>query len=69
MLRKILRDGIRAVETGEVPRGLKLEPGETITTYGQDTVLRVPASGSAPDDRALLRQVGRRVVAGDYQRP
>jgi hypothetical protein len=69
MLRKILRDGIRAVETGEVPRGLKLEPGETITTYGQDTVLRVPASGSAPDDRALLRQVGRRVVAGDYPRP
>jgi nitrite reductase/ring-hydroxylating ferredoxin subunit len=69
MLRKILRDGIRAVESGEAPRGLKLEPGETITTYCQDTVLRVPASGSAADDRALLRQVGRRVVAGDYQRP
>ena len=51
------------------PRGLKLEPGETITTYCQDTVLRVPASGSVEEDRALLRQVGRRVVAGDYHRP
>jgi len=64
-----LRDGIRAVETGETPRGLELEPGDTITTYGQDTVVRVPASGSPAADRALLRQVGRRVVAGDYQRP
>src|SRR5207245_7525383 len=47
MLRGILRDGIRAVPAGETPRGLKLAPGEPITTYGQDTVLRIPASGSA----------------------
>jgi len=69
MLRKILRDGIRAVEAGETPPGLELEPRETIATYCQDTVLRVPVSGSPADDRALLRQIGRRVVAGDYQRP
>ena len=67
MLRGILRDGIRAVAAGETPRGLGAKPGQTITTYCQDTVLRVPASGT--DDRALLRQVGRRVVAGDHQRP
>ena len=69
MLRKIVRDGIRAVDAGETPRGLAGKPGETITTYCQDTVLRLPVRGSAEDDRAQLRQVGRRVVAGDYRRP
>jgi hypothetical protein len=29
-------------------------------------VLRVPAEASTGDDRARLRQIGRRVVAGDY---
>lgn len=67
MLRKIVRDGIRAVLAGETPRGLGLKARETITTYAQDTVLGVPVAGSAADERALLRQVGRRVVAGDHR--
>jgi hypothetical protein len=67
MLRKIVRDGIRAVEAGATPRGLGVKPGETISTYCQDTVLRLPPAASAAEDRALLRQVGRRVVAGDYR--
>ena len=67
MLRKIVRDGIRAVEAGATPLGLGLKAGETITTYCQDTVLRVPPAASPAEDRALLRQVGRRVVAGDYR--
>jgi hypothetical protein len=57
-----------AAALGETPRALGLKPGETITTYCQDTVLRLPAAGSAAEDRALLRQVGRRVVAGDRGR-
>jgi nitrite reductase/ring-hydroxylating ferredoxin subunit len=65
MLRRILRDGIRAVQAGETPRGAALKPGETITTYCQDTVIREPAAATPADDRALLRQIGRRVVAGD----
>jgi phenylpropionate dioxygenase-like ring-hydroxylating dioxygenase large terminal subunit len=69
MLRKILRDGIRAVQAGETPRGLGLKSGETVTTACQDTVLRIPVAGSAVEDRAQLRQIGRRVLAGDYRRP
>jgi nitrite reductase/ring-hydroxylating ferredoxin subunit len=66
MLRKILRDDIAALERGAPPRGLAFKPGEVVATHCQDTVLRVPA---AADDRALLREVGRRVAAGDYRRP
>src|SRR5437762_13994121 len=44
LLRKIVRDGIRAVGAGETPRRLGLKPWETVTTYGQDTVVRQPAS-------------------------
>ena len=69
MLRKILRDGIRAVQAGETPRGLGLKSGETVTTACQDTVLRIPEAGSAGEDRAQLRQIGRRVIAGDYRLP
>jgi len=68
MFRRILREGIRAVQAGETPRGLGLKSGETVTTSCQDTVLRVPVVGAAAEDRAQLRQVGRRVVAGDYRR-
>jgi nitrite reductase/ring-hydroxylating ferredoxin subunit len=66
MLRNILREDIRALETGGTPRGLRLKPGEIVATHCQDTVLRVPP---AADDRALLRATGRRVAAGDYSRP
>jgi nitrite reductase/ring-hydroxylating ferredoxin subunit len=69
MLRKILRDGIRAVEAGETPRELGLKTGQTIPTFCQDTVVRAPAAGSAAEDRERLRQIGRRVVAGDYRQP
>ena len=69
MLRKIVRDGVRAVESGETPQGVVRKPGDTITTYCQDTVLRVPPTSSAEDDRVQLRQTGRRVVAGESRAP
>jgi nitrite reductase/ring-hydroxylating ferredoxin subunit len=69
MLRRILRDGIRAVQAGETPHGLRLKSGEIVTTSCQDTVLRVPVASTAAKDRAQLRQIGRRVVAGDYRSP
>jgi nitrite reductase/ring-hydroxylating ferredoxin subunit len=68
MLRKIVRDGIRAAEAGETPRGVSFAPAaETIRTHCQDTVLKLPAAATPDDDRALLRTTGRRVVAGDYR--
>jgi len=69
MFRKILREGIRAVQAAETPRGSGLKSGEIVTTSCQDTVLRLPIAETTAEDRARLRQVGRRVVAGDYRRP
>ena len=67
MLRKIVRDGIRAVEAGESPRGVSFDAVEPIRTHCQDTVLKIPPAATPEDDRALLRHTGRRVVAGDYR--
>jgi nitrite reductase/ring-hydroxylating ferredoxin subunit len=67
MLRKIVRDGIRAVQAGETPRGVSRHAVDPIRTHCQDTVVKIPAAGTADDDRALLRDTGRRVVAGDYR--
>ena len=67
MLRRIVRDGIRAVEAGEDPRGATREAGATIRTHCQDTVLKAPAAATPAEDRALLRDTGRRVVAGEYR--
>jgi nitrite reductase/ring-hydroxylating ferredoxin subunit len=67
MLRRIVRDGIRAVEAGEDPRRATREAGATIRTHCQDTVVKLPAAATPAEDRALLRDTGRRVVAGDYR--
>jgi nitrite reductase/ring-hydroxylating ferredoxin subunit len=68
MFRKILREGIRVVEAGGQPQGADVKPGEVIATFTQDTVLRVLPAATPDDDRRLLRQTGRRVVAGDDAR-
>ena len=62
MLRKILREGIRAVQAGGQPEGVGVKPGEVITTHTQDTVLRLPPAMTPEEDRQLLRETGRRVV-------
>ena len=67
MLRRIVRDGIRAVDAGEDPRGVTREPAATIGTHCQDTVLKLPVAATPAEDRALLRDTGRRVVAGEYR--
>jgi len=64
MLRKIVRDGIRAVASGRDPRELLREPQPPITTYTQDTVLRIPAEADPEADRRLLRETGRKVTRG-----
>ena len=62
MLRKIVRDGIRAVAAGGDPKGLLREPQPPIATHAQDTVLRIPAEADPEADRRLLRETGRKVT-------
>jgi hypothetical protein len=58
MLRRIIRKGIRAVATGAEPDCVRGAPGKTISTYCQDSVVRVPARADRDDD-TVLRDVGR----------
>jgi phenylpropionate dioxygenase-like ring-hydroxylating dioxygenase large terminal subunit len=62
MLRRIVRDGIRAVARGEDPPGFGAGEGKIIRTFTQDTVLRVPPAADPEEDRRLLRATGRDTV-------
>jgi phenylpropionate dioxygenase-like ring-hydroxylating dioxygenase large terminal subunit len=63
MLRRIVREGIRAVARGEAPHGTGGPTGQAIRTYTQDLVVRVPAAATPEADRHLLRATGRQVLA------
>ncbi len=62
MLRRIVRDGVRAVARGKDPFGTGWPEGKTIRTFTQDVVLRVPPAPTPEEDRRLLRATGRQVV-------
>ncbi|HXJ77535.1 MAG TPA: aromatic ring-hydroxylating dioxygenase subunit alpha [Candidatus Methylomirabilis sp.] len=64
MLRKIVRDGIRAVAAGRDPRFLLRAPAAPIPTACQDTVLRIPQEAEPAADRRLLRETGRKIALG-----
>ena len=64
MLRRIIRDGIRAVEAGHDPWGTHWPEGKVIPTHTQDLVLRLPPAATPDEDRRLLREAGRRAVTG-----
>jgi hypothetical protein len=64
MLRRIVRDGIRAVQAGHDPWGTHWPEGKIVPTYTQDLVLRLPPAPSPEADHRLLRETGRRVVTG-----
>jgi nitrite reductase/ring-hydroxylating ferredoxin subunit len=62
MLRRILREGIRAVARGEDPWGTHWAAGQRIPTFTQDTVRRLPPAATPEADRRLLRATGLGVV-------
>jgi nitrite reductase/ring-hydroxylating ferredoxin subunit len=69
MLRKIVRDGIRAVASGGDPWGTQWRAGEVIPTFTQDVVLKVAPAPTPEDDRRLLRETGRSVIATGVSQP
>jgi phenylpropionate dioxygenase-like ring-hydroxylating dioxygenase large terminal subunit len=62
MLRKMVRDGIRAVKRGDDPPFLCREGGKVLLTYSNDTVLRIPRLENRHDDNRLLFETGRKVM-------
>jgi hypothetical protein len=63
MLRRIVRDGVRAVARGEDPDGATRPAGQVVRTFTQDLVVRVPPAPTPEEDRRLLRATGRGVLA------
>ena len=63
LVRKLLREGIRALQRGEDPKRAVSAVGNTISTYCRNTVLRVPPADTPAADRELLRNTGRKVAA------
>jgi phenylpropionate dioxygenase-like ring-hydroxylating dioxygenase large terminal subunit len=64
MLRKIVRDGIRAVQAGRDPREIVRASSAPIVTHCQDSVLKIAASKDPDADAQLLREIGRTVALG-----
>jgi nitrite reductase/ring-hydroxylating ferredoxin subunit len=65
-LRRLVRDGIRAVQEGRDPAGVLRDPAARIRTRAQNTILRVPPAATPEADEQLLKEIGRTVAEGDY---
>jgi hypothetical protein len=64
MFRKLVKDGIQAVQEGRDPDVLSRDE-KPQSTYCNDTVVYSPAVGSAEDDIKSMREIGRK-LAEDY---
>ena len=62
MLRRIVREGIRAVQSGEDPEFLHREEGQVIPTYSNDTIIRLPKPDSYEAEKRFLYETGRKVA-------
>ena len=64
MMRNMIRRGIRAVRDGEDARLSHLQNGAAVPTYSHDRVMPgIPPAATQEEDRQLLREVARNVVA------
>jgi hypothetical protein len=68
MFRRLLREGIRAVQRGEDPKGLS-RTGAVIRTYTQNMVMKAPKAPTPEAERELLLSIGRRVLSGEFHPP
>jgi hypothetical protein len=69
MFRQQIRRGIRAVQNGETPQGLCREVGAVISTYCNDTIVRVPPAPTPEEDRQLMRATGRTLAERYLEHP
>ncbi len=67
MFRRLLRAGIEDVREGRDPKGLNREEGAVIRTYTQNAVVKVAKAEDPAEDKKVLREVGRRVAAGEFR--
>lgn len=61
ILRRIVRTGIRSVASGREPNHRRGSTNDPISTYCQDSVVRVPRRGNR-NDELVLRDIGRAIA-------
>ncbi len=66
LMRKRLREQIRAVQNGETPARASVANSGLIPTYGGDTVLRIPRNGN-PDESQTLSELAHAFMKMQYQ--
>ena len=66
LMRKRLREQIRAVQNGETPARASVANSGLIPTYGGDTVLRIPRKGD-PDESQTLSELAHAFMKMQYQ--
>jgi nitrite reductase/ring-hydroxylating ferredoxin subunit len=64
MVRNLIRQGIRTVQRGAPLARSGSAQGTPIPTYGQITVLRAQRGATPEEERAILREAGRKVASG-----
>src|SRR5262249_25611035 len=64
MFRRQIRGGIASIRADRDPPGVCHEPGAVISTYCNDTVLRVAPPETASMDKKMMRETGRRLAEG-----
>jgi hypothetical protein len=69
MVRKLIGDGIAAVQRGDDPRRYVPVDGARVPTCSQNTIQRVPAEADRSVEERTLREVGRRVAQEAQRRP
>ena len=70
MMRRMIRDGIQAIDRGEDPVGIFREPiTEPIPTYGYETSAKVPPAPTPEEDEKLIRDTGLGFAKGYLSEP
>jgi nitrite reductase/ring-hydroxylating ferredoxin subunit len=67
--RNQLRRGIRAVNAGDDPAGLRRDAGTVIPTYCNNTVMHLPLAADQAMDKQLMRETGRQLAEGYLANP
>jgi hypothetical protein len=64
MFRRILREALRGSNPKAASENLhrRLDDGTVLNTYTQNSVLAIPERESAAEDKALIREIGRRLI-------
>jgi hypothetical protein len=58
----MIKEGIRSVQKGEDPKGIRRDAILPIATYANETVMHIPPASSQENDRRLVAETGKQVI-------